>query len=118
MASWVFFYGTCATNRASAPRFAPPHQVLPTSLCRYGFNAGSTQCFFGCMPVAARVAVNTTLSAGEGCLPASPNCLPTLQRKAGWILGTNLLHRWPSERRLCRPALPLAGADERAWPLP
>ncbi|KAL4427117.1 hypothetical protein ABPG77_001121 [Micractinium sp. CCAP 211/92] len=34
----------------------------------YGFNAGSTQCFFGCMPVAARVAVNTTLSAGASGL--------------------------------------------------
>ncbi|KAL4459131.1 hypothetical protein ABPG75_013996 [Micractinium tetrahymenae] len=34
----------------------------------YGFNAGSTQCFFGCMPVAAQVAVNTTLATGAGGL--------------------------------------------------
>ncbi|PSC73998.1 ammonium transporter [Micractinium conductrix] len=34
----------------------------------YGFNAGSTQCFYGCMPIAAQVAVNTTLATGAGGL--------------------------------------------------
>ncbi|PRW61429.1 ammonium transporter [Chlorella sorokiniana] len=34
----------------------------------YGFNAGSTQCFYGCMLVAASIAVNTTLAAGAGGL--------------------------------------------------
>ncbi|EFN53469.1 hypothetical protein CHLNCDRAFT_136742 [Chlorella variabilis] len=34
----------------------------------YGFNAGSTQCFYGCMSVAALVAVNTTLATGAGGL--------------------------------------------------
>jgi Amt family ammonium transporter len=34
----------------------------------YGFNAGSTQCFYSCMPVAAQVAVNTTLATGAGGL--------------------------------------------------
>ncbi|KAI7846332.1 hypothetical protein COHA_000169 [Chlorella ohadii] len=34
----------------------------------YGFNAGSTQCFYGCMQVAATIAVNTTLATGAGGL--------------------------------------------------
>ncbi|KAI3431805.1 hypothetical protein D9Q98_010558 [Chlorella vulgaris] len=34
----------------------------------YAFNAGSTQCFQGCMFVAANIAVNTTISASFGAL--------------------------------------------------
>ncbi|GAB4813391.1 hypothetical protein N2152v2_000437 [Parachlorella kessleri] len=34
----------------------------------YGFNAGSTGCFRGCMGVASKVAVNTTLSVGSSAL--------------------------------------------------
>ena len=34
--------------------------------CRYGFNPGSTECFYGCMPTASLVAVNTTLAASAG----------------------------------------------------
>ncbi|KAI3424104.1 hypothetical protein D9Q98_009465 [Chlorella vulgaris] len=34
----------------------------------YAFNSGSTQCFYGCMPIAAKVAVNTTLATGAGGL--------------------------------------------------
>lgn len=41
---------------------------LPCSATRrYGFNSGSTQCFYNCMPVAAQVAVNTTLATGALC---------------------------------------------------
>ena len=36
----------------------------------YGFNPGSTQCVYGCMQLAARVGVNTTLGAGAGGLSA------------------------------------------------
>ena len=34
----------------------------------YGFNAGSTGCMYGCMHVAAAIAVNTTLAAAAGGL--------------------------------------------------
>ena len=49
--------------------------ALPTALSmrRYGFNAGSTQCFYGCMQVAATIAVNTTLATGES--HTEPNVL-------------------------------------------
>ncbi len=42
----------------------PP--ALPLSPCRYGFNSGSTNCFYGCMALAAKIAVNTSLSVGAG----------------------------------------------------
>ncbi len=34
--------------------------------CRYGFNAGSTQCFYNCMHLSSQIAVNTTLGAATG----------------------------------------------------
>ena len=44
------------------------NRLISPSACRYGFNAGSTQCFYGCMPIAAQVAVNTTLATGQACM--------------------------------------------------
>lgn len=46
---FFFLFYTCASTHA-------------------GFNPGSTGCFYGCMLVASRVAVNTTLSAATGGL--------------------------------------------------
>lgn len=37
----------------------------PVFTCRYGFNSGSTQCFTSCMPIAAKVAANTTIAIGS-----------------------------------------------------
>lgn len=57
---------SCQTD-ACAPTSRSKLPASPAlSFHRYGFNAGSTQCFYGCMSVAASIAVNTTLATG-GC---------------------------------------------------
>lgn len=51
------------------PACNPTHQALGTFILWfgwYGFNPGSTNCAFGCMDLAAAIAVNTTLSAAAG----------------------------------------------------
>jgi ammonia channel protein AmtB len=51
------------------PHCNPTHMALGTFILWlgwYGFNPGSTGCMYGCMAVASKVAVNTTLAAATG----------------------------------------------------
>lgn len=81
------------TVRSIPPASPPPHT------CRYGFNAGSTQCFYGCMPVAASIAVNTTLATGElQCMGTLCTCYAVhLEVQCNRPGGSDMLHcSWPA----------------------
>lgn len=52
------------TQNSFQSLFTNSHQKLNAH--RFGFNAGSTGCMYGCMDIAAQAAVNTTLSMAAG----------------------------------------------------
>ena len=89
------------------PGCSPANQALGTLILWlgwYGFNPGSTQCFYGCMRLAARIAVNTTLGAGAAGLTTL--LLITVLGSPGDI-GPVLNGILAGERRACRAGLPL-----------